>query len=381
LRGNATETHGANHDRAAPFFQENRDHSAVATYLILHIDPIAKDDEVASQRLAIIEQHLASLSNANGNSFLFRAPRSREDVDALAQQIEDLVPTADFLLTLRQPVPARMIELGTRLRLIQKLGMWYDTIDVAAAAERNIPVAVSPQYGTVNVAEHTMMLMLALSRKLIKLHNAALAAENPRQLTPLYTTQWQRYFNWLGLPGTDFSTLFGRTLGLVGLGEIGGEVAKRARAFGMNLLYTKRSRLLPDQEKALGITFVSLDELLQISDYVSLHIPHTPETEKLISERELALMKPTAFLINTSRGNIVDEEALIHCLHDGRIAGAGLDVFSTEPVQPDNPLLQLKNLVLTPHVAAAAPMLLRYQRAFENMKRVADGLPPWDRVG
>ncbi|MCZ7568371.1 MAG: 2-hydroxyacid dehydrogenase [Ardenticatenaceae bacterium] len=352
----------------------------MATYTIVQLDPAPLDDEVVVQRLRAIHSYLADFRIGDEDRFVFRVPQSRGDVMALEKEIGSMVPEADFLLTLRESVTAQLLQRAKRLRLIQKLGLRYEVVDVKAAAEKGIPVAVSPHYGLVAVAEHTLALMLALSRQLIEMHRVAIAAENPRNLKPIYTTQWQRYFNWVGFSGDKFTTLFGKTLGVVGLGEIATEVVRRARAFEMRVLYTKRQRLPVATETELGVTFVPLDDLLQASDYVSLHVQHTPETEKLISERELRLMKPSAFLINTSRGNVVDEAALIRALHAGQIAGAGLDVFSVEPLQSGSPLLQLENVVLTPHVGAAGSQIARYTRAFENMKRLVEGKEPWDIV-
>jgi phosphoglycerate dehydrogenase-like enzyme len=167
----------------------------------------------------------------------------------------------------------------------------------------------------------------------------------------------------------------GKTLGLVGFGEIGTEVAKRARAFDMDVLYHKREPLPTHIEAMLGVRAAPLDDLLRQSDFVSIHTPHSAETDKLIGARELALMKPTASLINTCRGPVVDEEALIVALRDGTIASAGLDVFVLEPLQHDSPLTQLDNVVLTPHIGGGTGGAREKQMrdVLDNVVRFARG--------
>ncbi len=352
----------------------------MAVHIAVQLDPSPSDDPVVAQRTKAIDAYLAGYPVGDGDRLAFVSPQVRDSPAVYQAELDRLLPTAEFLITLRRPVTAEIIQLGRRLRLVQKLGVDAANLDLSAAAERGIPVALSPHLGVVSVAEHTLMLMLALSRQLIRMHRLTQAAANPEKLEPLFTTQWQRRFNWMGFPGEDFACLEGKTLGIVGLGEIASAVVQRARAFGMAVQYTKRHRLSPGQEQAMGVCFAPVDLLLQTSDYVSLHVTQTPQTEKMIGQRELGLMKRTAFLINTSRGNVIDQGALIHALQEGQIAGAGLDVYSVEPIRPDDPLLHLGNVVLTPHIAAYGPVLDRYTRAFENCKRVMEGLPPWDLV-
>jgi phosphoglycerate dehydrogenase-like enzyme len=173
--------------------------------------------------------------------------------------------------------------------------------------------------------------------------------------------------------------VFVKTLGIVGLGEIGTELAKRAHAFDMKILYYKRRRLSEEAERELGIEYCSLDDLLRESDFVSLHVPHTKETDKLIGQRELALMKPSAFLINTSRGGVVDEDALYEALASKTITGAGLDVFREEPLPASSPLLKLDNVVLTPHIGGGSGEPNLYKEIHDvlaNVDRVARGEDP-----
>jgi len=224
------------------------------------------------------------------------------------------------------------IESMPRLKLIQRWGVGYDKVDIEAAGRRNVPVAVAPGANASPVSELAVLLMLALYRNLVRLHEGT-----SRGL-------WEKD------KFVDSSFMIkGKTVGLVGCGAIGAQVARKVRAFGAEVVYYDVRRLPADEESRLGLRYEKLDDLLAISDIVSLHLPLLDTTRHLVGERELGLMKGSAILVNTSRGEIVDTAALAVALKSGRIRGAGLDVFETEPVAPDNPLLGLKNVVLTPH--------------------------------
>ncbi len=229
-------------------------------------------------------------------------------------------------------VTAEVIENGLNLRVIARAGSGLDNIDIAAARQREIEVVNSPDANTLAVAEHTMGLMLSLARRL------------PKADQSLKEGRWDKK----QLVGTG---LYGKTLGIIGFGRIGHEVANRARAFGMRLLVNQR-RPTPQMDLAADIEVVDLLELLRRSDFISLHVPLTAETRDMIGESQLALMKPTAFLINTARGGIVDENALLAALDAGGVAGAALDVFSQEPVYP-GALIQHEKMIATPHIAAS----------------------------
>jgi phosphoglycerate dehydrogenase-like enzyme len=181
-------------------------------------------------------------------------------------------------------------------------------------------------------------------------------------------------------PSPRMYELFGKTLGIVGLGTIGKKVARLARAFGMRVEYYDIARLSEDAEDALGVRFRLLNELLSNADVVSLHVPLNESTRYMIGQRELARMKPTALLINTSRGPVVEEAALVRALSEDQLFGAGLDVFDPEPPRADNPLLKLGNVVLTAHFAGPTwdNHVARFRNAFDNVQRVARGeLPLW----
>ncbi|OGM80331.1 D-glycerate dehydrogenase, partial [Candidatus Woesebacteria bacterium RIFOXYB1_FULL_40_26] len=225
---------------------------------------------------------------------------------------------------------------GPQLKIISNYAVGFDNIDVKAATDRQIPVCNTPS-DEVNeaVAEHTWALILALARHIVE------ADESIRRTG---------YKGWepdifLG------SNLVGKTLGIVGLGRIGGMVARRAKGYNMTVLYNKHEPD-PEAEKELGVQFVSLDDLLAKSDFVSMHVPLTDETRHMINKDTLAKMKVGSYLVNTARGPVVEEGALVEALKNGKIKGAGLDVYDDEPnISPE--LIKMQNVVLTPHIASA----------------------------
>lgn len=266
-----------------------------------------------------------------------------------APALRERVAAADALVVWESPVDEEVLAASPRLRLIVRLGSAKAPVDDRAARRREIEVRSVPSPALISVAEHAIMLMLALAKELVPAHRGVITGSYPDHLRPTPTTQTAMAYNWLGLE--RFDALYGQTLGVIGFGVIGRAVAARAKAFGMDVLYTKRDRLDPGEETALGVTFAGLDELLRRADVVSLHLRVTPESEGLIGAREIGLMKSNAFLVNTARGALVDEKALVDALRTRRIAGAGLDVFREEPLPRDSPLAALDNVVLTPHSA------------------------------
>lgn len=222
------------------------------------------------------------------------------------------------------------------LKLVANVAVGVDNIDIEAANRRSILIANTPGVLDDTTADLTFALLLALARRL-----------NDAELY-LRDGKWKKF---------SLDLLFGvdvhhKTLGIIGCGRIGQAVARRARGFSMNILYSQRTRLSPKQEEELGLKYVGLDELLSSSDFVSLHCPHNKETFHLLGEREFALMKEGCQLINASRGPVIDEPALIRALKSGKLAGAGLDVFENEPKVPSD-LLELNNVVLVPHIGSA----------------------------
>jgi phosphoglycerate dehydrogenase-like enzyme len=239
-----------------------------------------------------------------------------------------------------------------QLRVVQKFGTVTRDIDVQACAGRGIRVLTLRRRANVACAEHTIGLMLALARKIVEtdglISSAALkgAGHDPTQYDRAHTGM----SNWARVKGVR--TLYGKQVGLFGLGEIGREVALRAAAFGMRVVYTQRRRLPSEEEKRYGVTYAALDELLAASDIVSLHLPGVPATRGIIGQRELAMMKPGAFLVNIARADLVDRAALLAALESGRLGGFALDPLYEIPGRDDDPLLGFSNVVITPHLAA-----------------------------
>ena len=285
---------------------------------------------------------------------LVRAAAGSPAYDAALADAGYLVGFVDGL------VDEALYRAAPRLRLIQLLSAGYDRADIAAARRAGVPIANNGGANAVAVAEHALLLMLAVCRRLPLQHDNV------------------RSGRWRGNETPRVHELRGRTLGLVGLGTIGKKTARLARAFGMTVQYYDVARLDEDAEDALGVRFRLLGEILRSSDIVSLHLPLNPATRHLIGARELALLKPTAVLVNTSRGPVVDEAALVEALRAGRIFGAGLDVFDKEPPEADNPLFSLDNVVLTAHLAGPTveSSTARLRNAFDNVERVERGAPP-----
>ena len=260
-------------------------------------------------------------------------------------------------------VGGELMDRVPNLKVVSNLGVGVDHIDVAAAKARKIPVGNTPGCLDASTADMTMALLLATARNVVVGDHFARSPEfthyDPSQLI-----------------GYEVS---GSTLGIVGLGRIGRQVAKRALAFDMKVLYHNRKRD-EQAERELGVTYVSLDDLLRQSDFVSLNCPLTPETTNLIGKREFGLMKSTGILLNIARGPVVDHDALFAALNSKRIAAAGLDVTSPEPLPRNHPLLGLTNVVITPHLGSASNRTRNrmMQMTVENLRAGLEGKPlPW----
>jgi phosphoglycerate dehydrogenase-like enzyme len=270
------------------------------------------------------------------------------------------VGDADCLVVGGVPLGERVIEAGRRLKLIQKLGVGVDKIDLAAAARCGIPVAITPGVNAAAVGEATLMLLLALARRLLAA-DAGVRAGRWEKLVFAHATH----------------DLAGRTVGIVGLGRTGKQVAKRLAAFDVRTLYYDIVRPGADVESQLQVRFAPLDELLAQSDAVTLHVPLTAITRRMLDAQALARMRPGAYLINTARGEVVDEAALEAALRSGQLAGAGLDVYDGEPLTAARPLFALPNVVLTPHVAGVTRECVTrmWHHAYANCVRAAAGEP------
>lgn len=280
---------------------------------IVIADPIFLTDEY--------RKRLEALGNL---SIYDSTPASQED---FLRRIKD----AEIVIVGRYGFTAEALRNAPKLRMISLWQTGYDNVDLEVATEKGIVVSNVPNYSFDSVAEFVFALILNLIRKV---HIADMDLRKGE-------------FDWHCCIGNQ---LMGKTFGVLGTGNIGKRVIQIAHGFNMNVLSTT-AHPSSDKAKALGLKFVNLDTLLKESDIVTLHVPLTPETEQMIGARELAKMKPTAILINTSRGRIVDEAALVEALREKRIAGAGLDVFEREPLPMDSPLLEMDNVLLTPHIA------------------------------
>jgi len=250
---------------------------------------------------------------------------SEQELLKAVENVEGLIVGAD-------KIDRKIIEYANNLKIIARHGIGVDNIDLKAATDRNIVVTYAPHVNGDSVADFTIGLMLSLARHISQAHFSM----NQRK--------WEST-RFIGVE------LCGKTLGIIGLGEIGYKVAKRAKGFDMRILYWSRRRKI-DIEKEIGVEYVGLENLLRESDFVTLHVALTDETYGMMGEKELSLMKKSAYLINTARGQIVDERALYEALRDGKIAGAAIDVYHQEPPNFDNPLFKLKNVLTTPHIAA-----------------------------
>lgn len=232
---------------------------------------------------------------------------------------------------------AEVIRSAEQCTLIQQPSTGFQHIDVDEAAKKGIPVANIAGANTLAVAEHTIMLMLGCLKKLTLSHEKTKRGEWAQDEMEIH----------------GVFELFGKTVGIIGAGLIGKEVAKRAKPFGPHMIYYDVNRLSKEEEEELGVTYRPLDDLIAESDVITIHAPLTPQTENMISADRITAMKTNAIIINASRGAIVDEAALARALKEGRIRGAGLDVFSQEPISPKNPILDAPNTILTPHIAGA----------------------------
>jgi len=268
--------------------------------------------------------------------------------DTLAKEASDV---DGMIVRVPAVITKKIIENARKLRVIGRFGVGYDNIDVAAATEKGIVVTYTPGANTLSVAEYTVALVFTLAKYVFAADKA------------LRERRWSMRLDY---PGFE---LAGKTLGIVGLGEIGAEVARLSRAVGMRVLYWSRTRKI-DKEKVLGIEYVPLtdgdvekglrvpERILAESDFISIHSALTAQTRDLVGKKEIAVMKDGAFLVNTARGELLDERALYEALKSGKLAGAGLDVFEKEPPY-DSPLLTLENVIVGPHVAALAKDAMR----------------------
>ena len=289
-------------------------------------------------------------------------PEDRQpDKDEIVSGIKD----ADALISLlSDPIDREVINAGRKLKVIGNYAVGYNNIDVEYARKKGIIVVNTPGVLTETTADLAFSLLLASARRVVEGHNFMLEGK---------FRGWEPML----LLGKE---VYGATIGIIGAGRIGQAVGRRAKGFGMRILYFSRTRK-PEFERETGAKFAALEELLRESDFISLHVPLTPETRHLIGRREFAIMKDGAILINTARGEVVDEEAMIEALKSGKLFAAGLDVYYGEP-EVNLELLKLKNVVLTPHIGSATEKTRRKmaEMVCEDVVRVLKGEEPVNRV-
>ena len=305
---------------------------------------------LAADTAALLTQH------APAHYEVITAPVTLSDADKIA-----LAHDADFLILFPDVLSRTVLEAVPNLKMIQLVSAGFDKLDARRCRELEIPVANNGGANSTDVAEHTITLILAWYRRLLEMdHNVRSDA-------------WKAIDS-----GATTYTIAGKTVGIVGLGNIGRKVARLLRAFGATLVYSDAFPAPAEVERDLEIRRVELDELAASADIVTLHVPLNEQTRGLIGAAQLAKMKPTALLVNTCRGPVVDEAALIAALQSGQIAGAALDVMSQEPPAPDNPLLTMPNVLLTPHTAGVTrdTWARRGEFIFANLERVWRGEAP-----
>ncbi len=284
-------------------------------------------------------------------------------VDSMGPQFLEAARDAEYFMGFgRNPLSNDFYNTAKKMKLVQLISAGYNTLDLEAARKAGVPIANNGGANSVAVAEHAVMLILASLKKLAWQHKNCVEGK------------WR-----VGdFAETRLYELEGKTVGIVGLGNIGKKVARRLHGFDVKIVYYDIFRLPEHEEDALGVRFVLLDELLKMADVVTLHVPLSAQTKDMISERQLNLMKPTAVLVNTCRGPVVDEIALHKALITKRIAGAGLDVMVNEPPSKDNPLLNVENITITPHTAGPTweNWAKAFRNAFDNILRVHAGRKP-----
>ena len=292
-------------------------------------------------------------------------------LSASAEEIRDADPT--IIIFRRGTVDAQRIAASPNLRLIQRMGERSDGIDLAAATKRGIHVSCLPRLTLIYTAEHGIMMMLALAKQLVQADARVRAGQwDQNRVKP---TDGVAY-NWTGF--TSLSGLYGKTLGIIGLGEVGSIMAGIARGFGMRVIYCNRTRLPIAKEQEIGVTFAQRQELLAQSDFVSVNAANLPANRAMIDLNTFKAMKRTAFFINTSRGKLVNEDDLYTAVSTGLIAGAGLDVHWEEPRAAGDRLCQLPNVIMTPHYAGGSRfgVLDELNQIFENCRSVLAGGKP-----
>ncbi|MGH2373089.1 MAG: 2-hydroxyacid dehydrogenase [Candidatus Methylomirabilaceae bacterium] len=281
------------------------------------------------------------------------AGRNFPELEVIPSQDSETLPAAAAravaIVTQSARVDMQLLAQARALRLLIKMGRVYDNVDLDSVRTRGVPFGLVPRKGPGCVAELALTLILALSKDLIAAHrDVGQGAYRRLGVQPAKTSQRVIAFRWM--QPARLHEVRGKTLGCVGFGEIGCELSLRAQPLGMRVIYTRRRPLPARLEESYAVTYRPLLTLMEESDYVCVAAPHTEDTHHLIGAEHLRRLGPAGYLVNVARGGVVDEEALIDALRSGTIAGAGLDVFTYEPLPADSPLCTLENVILTPHI-------------------------------
>lgn len=318
-------------------------------------------------------EHLTSIADKVGLPANIRVTMPKDEAE-----LDAALPSADVvILETASFTAARLEACAGRVKHIQQFGTVSRHIDLATARRLGVSVADLQRISSLSCADNIVAIVMALARSMLQAHQSVKAQRDPSLPGAFPTDPPRNKFNWARI--RDIRVLAENTIGFIGMGENAGLSARRLRAMGMTVLYHKRSRLSPAEEEALGgVVYVSREELLARSDFVSVHIPYIPENEKYIDAAFLAQMKQGAYIINTSRGGILDEKALYEALTSGHLAGAGLDVYRYEPVPPDCPLLDLDTILWSPHTSGGRPefMIRESEDVLTNVARALRGEEP-----
>ncbi|MEZ4706184.1 MAG: D-isomer specific 2-hydroxyacid dehydrogenase family protein [Caldilineaceae bacterium] len=281
-------------------------------------------------------------------------------------ELIERVHDADFLILFPSRLADNVLRAMPQLKLIQLVSAGFDQMNLALCQELGVPIANNGGANSIDVAEHTIAMMLAMYRRFRELDVNV------------------RHNGWRAIDtGVCTYTIDGKTVGIIGMGNIGQKVARRLQGWGARVIYYDAYPPSAEVEQALNVTRVTLDELAAEADLITLHTPLNAETRGILSHAQFARMKPNAIVVNTCRGPVIDEAALIQALQQGQIAGAALDVLEKEPPAPDNPLLQMENVLFTPHSAGITydTWRRRGQFIFENLQRVWNGQAPLAVIG
>ena len=329
---------------------------------ILRLIQVILDPQTTDERISAF----ADFNSTDQSDFSGWLAKTRQDLSALypatvqlvtsQEELLQYLPEADVAIVESLEIGEAELEAGNKLKVVYKFGTLSDNIDSQACKQKGIPLFTLRRRTNIAMAEHTMMLVLALAKRLPTITHRLTEKQMLEAKAPFrpYDTRHTAGANYARIP--ELKTLHDCSIGLLGLGEIGREVAKLANAFGMTVYYHKNNRLSEVEESDLKVSYCDFDELFKKSDFLSIHVPYSDKTKDLIGSAQLNEMKSGAYLINTSRAHIVNHDALVNALKSGKLAGAASDVHYKEPVEESESLLQCKEFIMTPHLGGGSRM-------------------------